>query len=107
MDAMQRLVLVVQHLSLARDPGTVTAIVRHAARDLTGADGATFVRRDGDQCSCADEEAIAPLWKGQRVSMSACISGWSMRHRELAVTDRGAALHFTRDGDSSPPARTS
>lgn len=81
------LVDVVQQLSLARDIPTVQDIVRHAARRLTGADGATFVLRDGDRCQYADEDAIAPLWKGQRFPMSACISGWAMLHRQPAVIE--------------------
>ena len=84
-DAMEQLVTVIQELSLARDMATVMAIVRRAARALTGADGASFVLREGDMCYYADEEAIAPLWKGQRFPMSACISGWAMLHRQHAV----------------------
>ncbi len=79
------LVNVVQQLSMARDLETVMRIVRTAARQLTGADGATFVLRDGDQCHYADEDAIAPLWKGCRFPMSACISGWVMLNRTPAV----------------------
>ena len=78
---MERLVEVVQRLSLARDLATVMQIVRHAARDLTGADGATFVLREGEQCFYADEDAIAPLWKGRRFALSECISGWVMLHK--------------------------
>ncbi len=86
--AAKQLVGVVQELSLARDLATVMAIVRTAARQLTGADGATFVLRDQDRCYYADEDAIAPLWKGQRFSMQACISGWSMLHCEpVAIPD--------------------
>src|SRR5262245_7519347 len=81
------LVEVVQRLSLARDVATVQDIVRSAARRLTGADGATFVLLDGDRCYYADEDAIAPLWKGQRFPMSACISGWAMLHRQPAVIE--------------------
>lgn len=85
---MERLVAVVQDLSLARDLDTVMAIVRRAARELTGADGATFVLRDkGEMCFYADEEAIAPLWKGQRFPMSTCISGWAMLNRQNAVIE--------------------
>src|SRR5262245_24907567 len=85
---MEGLVEVVQRLSLARDLPTVQDIVRRAARRLTGADGATFVLRDGDRCFYADEDAIAPLWKGQRFPMSACISGWAMIHRRsVAIED--------------------
>jgi signal transduction histidine kinase len=82
-----RLVQAVQELSLARDLAAIMAVVRCAARELTGADGATFVLRDGDQCYYADENAIAPLWKGQRFPMSLCISGWAMLHREPAVIE--------------------
>jgi signal transduction histidine kinase len=85
MDASAALIDVVEELSLARDLPTVMNIVRTAARRLTGADGATFVLRDGDQCYYADEDAIAPLWKGQRFPMSACISGWVMLNRESVL----------------------
>lgn len=85
--AKTRLVQAVQELSLARDLNAIMAVVRRAARELTGADGATFVLRDGDQCYYAEENAIAPLWKGQRFPMSACISGWAMLHRQPAVIE--------------------
>jgi len=76
---------VVQQLSMARSLDSIMKIVRHAARELTGADGATFVLRDGDLCYYAEEDAISPLWKGQRFPMSACISGWAMLNRQPAV----------------------
>lgn len=85
--AMKRLVLAVQELSLARDLETVMAVVRTAARELTGADGATFILRDGDNCYYADENAISPLWKGQRFPMQACISGWAMLNRQSIVIE--------------------
>ncbi|HEY9855233.1 MAG TPA: ATP-binding protein [Stenomitos sp.] len=78
---MERLVQVIQELSMARSLERVMEIVRRAAREIVGADGATFVLRDGDQCYYADEEAIAPLWKGRRFPLEACISGWAMRHK--------------------------
>ncbi len=85
--AMEQLVEVVQRLSMARDLATVMDIVKHAARALTGADGATFVLRDGDKCFYADEDAISPLWKGQRFPMDVCISGWAMLNRQPAVIE--------------------
>ncbi len=85
--AVERLVSVVQELSLARNLETIMAIVRHEARELTGADGATFVLREGDLCHYADEEAISPLWKGHRFPMSICISGWAMLNRQAAVIE--------------------
>ena len=45
-EAMEHLVDVVQLLSQARTLDAVAKIVRSAARELTGADGATFVLRD-------------------------------------------------------------
>lgn len=87
MEAMERLVSVVQALSQARDVATITRITRDAARELTGADGATFVLRDGDQCYYADENAIAPLWKGKRFPMEMCVSGWVMNNAQAAVIE--------------------
>ncbi|MBV8503082.1 MAG: sensor domain-containing diguanylate cyclase [Paucibacter sp.] len=82
---MALLLQVVQELSLARDLPTVQEIVRHAARRLTGCDGATFVLRDESRCFYADEDAIEPLWKGMRFPLEACISGWAMLNRQAAV----------------------
>ncbi|HET7717403.1 MAG TPA: sensor domain-containing diguanylate cyclase [Bauldia sp.] len=75
----------VQDLSLARGLTKVQQIVRTAARELTGADGATFILNENGFCYYADEDAIAPLWKGRRFPQENCISGWVMRHREAAV----------------------
>ncbi|MFN7097694.1 MAG: ATP-binding protein [Gammaproteobacteria bacterium] len=80
--AMLSLIKTIQQLSLARDLDTIAKIVRHAARELTGADGATFVLKDGDKCYYLDEEAISPLWKGQKFPMSQCVSGWVMLNRQ-------------------------
>jgi hypothetical protein len=72
-------------LAQAGSLADVQAIVRKAARELVGADGATFVLRDGDRCFYADEDAISPLWKGQRFPIVNCISGWAMLHAETVV----------------------
>lgn len=79
------LVEVVQQLSLARTLPHIVDIVRRAARQLAGSDGATFVLRDGPNCYYVDEDAISPLWKGQRFPLEACISGWAMLNRRAAV----------------------
>ncbi len=83
--SVQRLIQAVTQLSMARDLATVQSIVRSAARDINGADGATFVLRDDHQCYYADEDAIEPLWKGQRFPLASCISGWSMIHHRPAI----------------------
>lgn len=85
---MERLVTAVSDLSLARDEQTVREIVRTTARQLTGADGATLVMREGDMCYYVEEDAIGPLWKGKRFPISACISGWAMLNKtSVALED--------------------
>jgi len=84
---MERLVDVVQELSQARTVDAIAAVVRRAARELTGADGATFVLRDGEACHYVDENAIAPLWKGRRFPLTACISGWVMLNAKSAIIE--------------------
>ena len=81
------LVNTVQKLSLARNIGEITDIVRKVARRITGADGATFVLRDGSLCYYADEDAISPLWKGSRFPMEKCISGWVMMNKKHVIID--------------------
>jgi signal transduction histidine kinase len=85
--ALERLIDVVQDLSHTRNLEAVMGVVRKAARDLTGADGATFVLREEETCYYAEENAISPLWKGQRFPMNICISGWVMRHGKPVVIE--------------------
>jgi signal transduction histidine kinase len=82
---MQQLVSVVQRLSLASNMQSIMDIVRHCARNLVRADGASFIVRDGENSFYAEEDAIGPLWKGRRFGLSSCISGWSMLNRQPAV----------------------
>ncbi|SMH50365.1 HD-GYP domain-containing protein [Mesorhizobium australicum] len=74
-------------LSMARGIDEIMAVVRTGVRPLIGADGVTFVLRDHGMCHYAEEDAIAPLWKGQRFPMNTCISGWAMLHREAAIIE--------------------
>jgi two-component system CheB/CheR fusion protein len=72
-------------LASARSLDDVTRIVRSSARELTHADGVSFVLMEDGNCYYADEDAIAPLWKGSRFPLQSCISGWSMLNRQIAV----------------------
>ena len=74
-------------MSMARGLPEIMSVVRAKARSLIRADGITFVLRDGDKCFYADEDAITPLWKGQRFPAETCISGWAMQHREVVVIE--------------------
>lgn len=87
LDDQASLLAAVEELSYLRELPDVMAVVRQWARRLTGADGVTFVLREKEQVFYADEDAIAPLWKGRRFPMSACISGWAILHRQIVVID--------------------
>ncbi|NCA98013.1 MAG: HD domain-containing protein [Clostridia bacterium] len=85
LETMVDVIDLTQALAAAHDMNAIMDIVRHGARDLTGADGATFVLREGEYCYYADEDAIQPLWKGSRFPMSDCVSGWAMSHHQPVV----------------------
>ncbi|HET6343313.1 MAG TPA: GAF domain-containing protein, partial [Myxococcota bacterium] len=80
-----KLVAAIQALAGAHSLDDVMGSVHCWARELSGADGVTFVLRDQDSCYFADENAIAPLWKGRRFPARVCVSGWAMRNRRPVV----------------------
>lgn len=83
-------------LEAAKDLETVQNIVTHAVRKLVDAAGATIVFRDGEHCFYADEDSIAPLWKGQRFPIRECVSGWAM------LNDRSATVPDIRRDERVP-----
>ena len=66
---------------------TVIETVRETARSICKCDGITFVLREGELCHYVEEDAIGPLWKGQKFPLSACISGWAMLNAQTAVIE--------------------
>jgi diguanylate cyclase (GGDEF)-like protein len=86
-EALNALAETAQDLSHAATVQDVQRVVRTAARRLSGSDGATLVLLEGDECVYTDEDAIGPLWKGRRFPLESSISGWSMRHGEVAVIE--------------------
>lgn len=82
------LVEAIQKLSIASSMEDVMKTVRQYVRKLLNADGFTFVLRESDYCYYADEEAISPLFKGQRFPINQCVSGWVMLNQQsLAIPD--------------------
>lgn len=81
------LIEAIQELSIARSLEKIQEIVKHTARKLVHSDGATFVLKQGDVCYYLDEEAISPLWKGQRFPMDTCISGWVIENKQTAIIE--------------------
>ena len=74
-----------EKLARARSLDAVIEIVRGAARNITGAQGITFVKGEGGRCYYVAEDAIAPLWTGQNFKLSECVSGWVMINQQPAV----------------------
>jgi GAF domain-containing protein len=75
-------------IQMLRDVQSVEEIYRilkGSARAGVNAQGVTIVRLDGGYCHYADEDAMSPLWKGQRFPVGRCISGWAMIHGQTAV----------------------
>lgn len=78
---------VIRALSAVSAQADIMRILCSAARAVTNADGATIVLRTGDHCYYAEENAIAPLWKGRSFPLTGCISGWVMMHGQCAAIE--------------------
>lgn len=80
--------MAIEQLSQARALDDLIAILRIWARRVVGADGITVVLREGDHCHYVAEDAMEPLWAGQRFPAETCVSGWAMTHGQtVAIPD--------------------
>lgn len=86
-EALHELMSAVERLAVARDEREVAAVLRSAARKLTGADGVSIVLKKGDRVHYVDEDAVGPLWKGQDFPQEACISGWAIMNKQTVVIE--------------------
>ena len=87
-DPRRKLLLAAQErLAEAGTLADIIAIVRSAARSICSADGVTFVLGEDGKCHYIEEDAIGPLWKGQKFPMETCISGWCMKHAQTAAIE--------------------
>jgi len=75
----------VQMLDESAGVEAVQRILRQSVRASVHANGATVVLLSDNECYYVDEDAMSPLWKGQRFPVNACISGWAMLHRQTVV----------------------
>jgi signal transduction histidine kinase len=81
----ERLASVCTELHESLDEAGAIAMVCRAARNVTGADGACIILREGERVHYAHEDTIAPLWAGRSFPITDCISGWSILHRATVV----------------------
>ena len=102
---LRRLVDVLGALEAAENIGEIQQIVCAAARQITDADGATYVLRDGKECHYAEEDSDQPLWKGSYFPMDGCISGWTMVYRQAVDRLRHRPRRPPQAGDVRPDLR--
>lgn len=72
-------------LAATRSVDDIVAVLRTEARSVVGSDGIAVILREGDSCHYVAEDAVEPLWRGQRFPMTACVSGWAMRNRRSVI----------------------
>lgn len=84
---MEYLLTVVQDLSTVSNLEQIQIIVRKAAYELTDCDGAIFVLIEGEECFYIDEDAISPLYKGQRFPLKTCISGEMIQNSQSVIIE--------------------
>lgn len=85
--SIEDLLILVQNLCLAHSLEEITKIILTAVRKLTNADGSTFVLLDNGFCYYVDENAIHPIWKGQRFPMDTNINGWVILNKQATIIE--------------------
>jgi len=85
--AFETLLATLRDMSRANTMPALIAAACHGARHLIGADGATFVLREGNLCHYVEEDTISPLWKGRKFPMKQGIAGWVMMSRQPALIE--------------------
>lgn len=68
-------------LGLAPSAGAALEILREHGRAIAQADGVAIIRREGEEVAYVGEDAISPLWTGQRFPVRQCVSGLAMLER--------------------------
>jgi signal transduction histidine kinase len=75
---LEKLIEIIKDLTLAQTIEQSQQIIAASARDLMHSDGASFVFLENEGCFYAEENAMAPLWKGKWFPLNDCICGYSM-----------------------------
>ena len=83
----RRLALLAPHDRSDIDQNAVIDSICAAARNVTQAQGACVVLREGELVHYAREDTLVPLWAGQKFPIAHCISGWSITHNERVVIE--------------------
>ena len=96
-----------KRLAAAESVKEIVAILREHARMIVGSDGIAVILREGDSCHYVAEDAIEPLWRGQRFPMTACVSGWAMlNNRSVIIPDLESDPRVPRESYARTSMRT-
>ncbi len=71
----------IDRVSAATTTAEVIAALAATARGVVGSDGICIVERIGDEVEYLTEDAISPLWAGQRFPVAMCVSGQALTTR--------------------------
>lgn len=83
--AVTALIDAIERLAGAGSADDIVGIVRSTARRLIGSDGIAVILRTNELCHYVEEDAMGPLWKGQKFPLTSCVSGWAMLHKQTVV----------------------
>lgn len=87
-ERFQRLAAALAAIAASRDRDEVMEVVRTSVRQLTGADGASLVLRDGEQFHYASEDCPrGSLWDGQDLATLGCVSRWAIEENETVIVE--------------------
>jgi L-methionine (R)-S-oxide reductase len=76
---------VAKRLATTESVDDIVAVLRAHTRTIIGSDGVAVILREGERCHYVAEDAVEPLWLGQRYPLTACVSGWAMLNDQTAV----------------------
>ncbi|NFV79681.1 GAF domain-containing protein [Magnetospirillum aberrantis] len=79
------LALLEARLAQASSVEEIARAIIGVGRRMIGCDGITFVINENGFCHYLDEDAISPLWKGNKYPAAHCISGWVMSNRRATM----------------------
>lgn len=71
----------IERVGQAASAAEVVAALAATARGVVGSDGICMVERIGDEVEYLTEDAISPLWAGQRFPAAMCVSGQALAAR--------------------------
>lgn len=81
------LISAIQDLSLARTVPEIHRVLSRTARRLVRSDGSSLVLVEGSLAHYVDEDGVGPGWRGRRIPLDGCVTGWCVRQRRTVAID--------------------